>query len=55
MLGNGFRLWRSMFIYYLNTQLLNKNRISFSALSIKMNMHYFDIKGCGANNGAKAH
>ncbi len=33
MLGNGLGPWRSRFIYNLNTQLLNKNHISFSALS----------------------
>jgi hypothetical protein len=37
MLGNVLRPWRSRFIYNLNTQLLNKNHISFSALSSKMN------------------
>ncbi len=37
MLGNGLGPWRSRFIYNLNTQLLNKNHISFSALSRKMN------------------
>jgi hypothetical protein len=37
MLGNGLGPWRSRFIYNLNTQLLNKNHISFSALSSKMN------------------
>jgi hypothetical protein len=37
MLGNGLGLWRSRFTYYLNTQFLNKNNISFSALSSKMN------------------
>ncbi len=37
MLGNGLGLWQSRFIYNLNTQLLNKNHISFSAHSSKMN------------------
>ncbi len=37
MLGNGLGPWRSRIIYNLNTQLLNKNHISFSALSSKMN------------------
>ncbi len=37
MLGNGLGPWRSRFIYNLNTQLLNKNHISVSALSSKMN------------------
>ena len=37
MLGNGLGPWRSRFIYNLNTQLLNKNHISFCALSSKMN------------------
>jgi hypothetical protein len=37
MLGNGLGPWRSRFIYNLNTLLLNKNHISFSALSSKMN------------------
>ncbi len=37
MLGNGLGPWRSRFVYNLNTQLLNKNHISFSALSSKMN------------------
>jgi hypothetical protein len=37
MLGNGLGPWRSRFIYKLNTQLLNKNHISFSALSSKIN------------------
>jgi hypothetical protein len=37
MLGNGLGPWRSRFIYNLNMQLLNKNHISVSALSSKMN------------------
>ncbi len=37
MLGNGLGPWRSRFIYNLNTKLLNKNHISFSALSSTMN------------------
>ncbi len=37
ILGNGLGPWRSRFIYNLNTQLLNKNHISFSAVSSKMN------------------
>ncbi len=38
MLGNGLGPWRLWFIFYnLNTQLLNKNHISVSALSSKMN------------------
>ncbi len=32
-----FKAIESRFIYNLNTQLLNKNHISFSALSSKMN------------------
>jgi hypothetical protein len=37
MLGNGLGPWRSRFIYNFNTQLLNKNHISVSALTSKMN------------------
>ncbi len=37
MLGNGLGPWRLRFIYNLNTQLLNKNLISFSALFSKIN------------------
>ncbi len=37
MLDNGLGPWRSRFIYNLNMQLLNKNHISVSALSSKMN------------------
>ncbi len=37
MLGNGLGPWGSRFIYNFNTQLLNKNDISFFALSSKMN------------------
>ncbi len=57
MLGNGLGPWRSRFINNLNTQLLNKKHISFSALSSKTNTvsDYFDIQGCGANNLASAH
>jgi hypothetical protein len=54
MLGNGLEPGRSRFISNLNTQLLNKNHISFSALSSKMNKRLLDIKGCGANNLARA-
>jgi hypothetical protein len=55
MLDNGLGPWRSRFIYNLNTHLLNKNHISFSTLSSKMNKRYFDSKWCGANNLARAH
>ncbi len=37
MLGNCPGLWRSRFIYNLNTQLLNRNHIFVSALSSKRN------------------
>jgi len=37
MLGNGLVPGRLRFIYNLNTELLNKNHISISALSSKMN------------------
>jgi hypothetical protein len=40
MLGNGLGPWRSRFMYNLNTQLLNKYHISFSALSSKMNRRF---------------
>ncbi len=52
MLGNGLGPWRSRFIYNLNTQLLNKNHISFSALSSKMNKR---LLWCGSNNLGRAH
>jgi hypothetical protein len=55
MLGNGLGPWRLRFIYNLNTQLLNKNHIAVSALSIKMNKRLLRHKGMGANNGARAH
>jgi hypothetical protein len=37
MLGNSLGPWRSRFIYNLNIHFLNKNHISVSALSSKMN------------------
>jgi hypothetical protein len=40
IIGNGLGPWRSRFIYKLNSQFLNKNHISFSALSSKMNKRF---------------